>query len=196
VTRRSSRFGCTRRVAYKQTSGRQPHWPFWHWQLAASPHWVVFPCVHAIVQKFVVVSPMVEQSVAPELPRQSMVVTQYLPTPSALPMSPGCPQCTCSGLSPEASRGPLSAWPGLPDEPDAPELAPDVPEELPDEPLVPDAPDELPDEPLVPELLLVPDEPVLPELELEPELEDEQAIAPRRHTALATTTRFMAPSHL
>ena len=177
-------------------SGRHPHCPFWHWQLAASPHCVVLPCVQASVQKFEFASPSVEQSVAPELPRQSVIETQYLPTPRAFPMSPGWPQCAASRPSPDASRGPLSAWPGFPDEPDAPELAPEVPEELPEVPLVPDAPEELPDEPLVPEEPLVPDDdPELPDEE--PELEDElQANAPTTHTRLAITTRFMGTSHL
>jgi hypothetical protein len=139
--------------------------------------------VHACVQKFVSAAPMFEQSFAPEFPRQSVIDVQYLPTPSELPLSPGCPQWVCSGLPspPEASSRPLSAWPDVPLE------VPEVPDEVPDVPL------EVPDVPLVPELLLVPDEPDEPD---EPELDDElQATTPRRHTKPERRTRFMGTSH-
>jgi hypothetical protein len=157
---------------------------------------VVLPCVHCLVQKFdlqtpFVQSPMVEQIVAPEFPRQSGIPVQYLPTPSELPVSPGCPQCDCSRLSPDASRGPLSAWPEVPLEEPEPELPDELLEpEVPDELLVPEAPEELLDEPLVPELLLVPEEPDDPELE-----EELHATIPMRPTMPAITKRFILPSH-
>ena len=88
----------------KHAFGVQPHPPAWHSHVPFAPQKPAVEGSHSAVQKSVYVLEsdvpleIALHKVAALLPLQSQAVRQYLPTPPALPVSPGLPQvlgCCC-----------------------------------------------------------------------------------------------------